>query len=57
LRTLLRRYGKQAVVILALIAVYHISDVVMGIMANRFMWTWATPRTEVAAVTKSTASS
>ena len=32
----LRRYGRQAVLILALISIYRISDVVMGIMANPF---------------------
>ncbi|MDP1895213.1 MAG: AmpG family muropeptide MFS transporter, partial [Hydrogenophaga sp.] len=32
----LKRYGKQALLILALIGVYRISDVVMGIMANPF---------------------
>jgi len=32
----LTRYGKQALLILALIGVYRISDVVMGIMANPF---------------------
>ena len=37
----LRRYGRQAVLILMLIAVYRISDVVMG----RFTWTWVSPRT------------
>jgi PAT family beta-lactamase induction signal transducer AmpG len=41
----LRRYRVQAVVILALIATYRISDVVMGIMAILFMWTWVTPKT------------
>ncbi len=48
----LRRYGKQAVVILALIAVYRISDVVMGIMANPFYVDMGYTKDEVAAVTK-----
>jgi PAT family beta-lactamase induction signal transducer AmpG len=30
------RYGWYAILILALIAIYRISDVVMGIMANPF---------------------
>jgi PAT family beta-lactamase induction signal transducer AmpG len=32
----IRRYSWQAALILALIAIYRISDVVMGIMANPF---------------------
>ena len=48
----LRRYGKQAVVILALIAIYRISDVVMGIMANPFYVDMGYTKDEVAAVTK-----
>ena len=48
----LRRYGKQAVVILALISVYRISDVVMGIMANPFYVDMGYTKDEVAAVTK-----
>ena len=48
----LRRYGKQAVLILALIAVYRISDVVMGIMANPFYVDTGFTKDEVAAVTK-----
>ncbi len=48
----LRRYGKQAVLILALIAVYRISDVVMGIMANPFYVDMGYTKDEVAAVTK-----
>ncbi|RZJ21803.1 MAG: permease, partial [Haliea sp.] len=47
-----RRYGKQAMVILALIAVYRISDVVMGIMANPFYVDMGYTKDEVAAVTK-----
>ena len=48
----LRRYGAQAVLILALIAVYRISDVVMGIMANPFYVDMGFTKDEVAAVTK-----
>ncbi|MBC7548471.1 MAG: MFS transporter [Polaromonas sp.] len=48
----LRRYGKQAVLILALIALYRISDVVMGIMANPFYVDMGYTKDEVAAVTK-----
>ena len=48
----LRRYGFQAVLILALIAVYRISDVVMGIMANPFYVDMGFTKDEVAAVTK-----
>ena len=48
----LRRYGKQAALILALIAVYRISDVVMGIMANPFYVDMGFSKVEVATVTK-----
>jgi PAT family beta-lactamase induction signal transducer AmpG len=48
----LRRYGKQAALILMLIAVYRISDVVMGIMANPFYVDMGYTKDEVAAVTK-----
>ena len=48
----LRRYGKQAVLILALIAMYRISDVVMGIMANPFYVDMGYSKDEVATVTK-----
>jgi PAT family beta-lactamase induction signal transducer AmpG len=47
-----RRYGKQALLILALIAIYRISDVVMGIMANPFYVDMGYTKAEVAAVTK-----
>ena len=46
------RYRWQAVLILALIAVYRISDVVMGIMANPFYVDMGYTKDEVAAVTK-----
>jgi MFS transporter, PAT family, beta-lactamase induction signal transducer AmpG len=48
----LRRYRWQAALILALIAVYRISDVVMGIMANPFYVDMGYTKDEVAAVTK-----
>ena len=48
----LRRYGWNAAKILALIAVYRISDVVMGIMANPFYVDMGFTKDEVAAVTK-----
>ena len=46
------RYRWQAVLILALIATYRISDVVMGIMANPFYVDMGFTKDEVAAVTK-----
>ncbi len=48
----LSRYGWQAALILALIATYRISDVVMGIMANPFYVDMGYTKDEVAAVTK-----
>ncbi len=48
----LRRYRWQAALILALIATYRISDVVMGIMANPFYVDMGYTKDEVAAVTK-----
>lgn len=48
----LGRYGWHAALILALIAVYRISDVVMGIMANPFYVDMGYTKDEVAAVTK-----
>ncbi|MEY4155847.1 MAG: hypothetical protein RJB64_568, partial [Pseudomonadota bacterium] len=47
-----RRYRWQAVLILGLIAVYRISDVVMGIMANPFYVDMGYSKDEVAAVSK-----
>ena len=46
------RYRWRAVLLLALIAVYRISDVVMGIMANPFYVDMGFTKTEVAGVTK-----
>jgi MFS transporter, PAT family, beta-lactamase induction signal transducer AmpG len=48
----IRRYRWQAALILALIASYRISDVVMGIMANPFYVDMGYTKDEVAAVTK-----
>ncbi|MCP5268948.1 MAG: AmpG family muropeptide MFS transporter [Zoogloeaceae bacterium] len=48
----LRRYKWQAALILGLIAIYRISDVVMGIMANPFYVDMGFSKDEVAAVTK-----
>ena len=48
----IRRYRWQAVLILSLIALYRISDVVMGIMANPFYVDMGYTKDEVAAVTK-----
>ena len=48
----MRRYGWHAALILALIAVYRISDVVMGIMANPFYVDMGYTKDEVAAVSK-----
>ena len=48
----LKRYKWQAVLILSLIAVYRISDVVMGIMANPFYVDMGYTKDEVAGVTK-----
>jgi len=48
----IRRYRWQAVLILSLIAIYRISDVVMGIMANPFYVDMGYTKDEVAAVSK-----
>ncbi|MBI5278770.1 MAG: permease [Burkholderiales bacterium] len=48
----MRRYGWHAALILALIATYRISDVVMGIMANPFYVDMGYSKDEVAAVSK-----
>ena len=47
-----RRYGWQAILILALIGIYRISDVVMGIMANPFYVDMGYSEGEVATVSK-----
>ena len=48
----IRRYRWQAALVLALIAVYRIADVVMGIMANPFYVDMGFTKEEVAADTK-----
>ncbi|WP_436299274.1 AmpG family muropeptide MFS transporter [Variovorax paradoxus] len=48
----IRRYKWQAAVILSLIAIYRISDVVMGIMANPFYVDMGFTKDEVATVSK-----
>jgi MFS transporter, PAT family, beta-lactamase induction signal transducer AmpG len=47
-----KRYQWQAVLILALIAVYRISDIVMGVMANPFYVDMGFTKDQVAGVTK-----
>lgn len=51
-REFIVRYRWQALLILSLIAIYRISDVVMGIMANPFYVDMGYSKDEVAAVTK-----
>ncbi|QIZ75593.1 AmpG family muropeptide MFS transporter [Ferrimonas lipolytica] len=46
------RYGKQALLILALIATYRISDIVMGVMANVFYVDMGFSKAEIAAISK-----
>ncbi|SDX25653.1 MFS transporter, PAT family, beta-lactamase induction signal transducer AmpG [Variovorax sp. YR634] len=48
----IRRYKWQAMLILSLIAIYRISDVVMGIMANPFYVDMGFTKDEVASVSK-----
>ena len=48
----IRRYRWHAVLLLALIGTYRISDIVMGIMANPFYVDMGFTKDEVAAVTK-----
>ena len=47
-----RRYGMNALLILALIATYRVSDIVMGIMANPFYVDMGYTKDEVAEVVK-----
>lgn len=47
-----QRFGKQALIILALIACYRVSDVVMGVMANPFYVDMGFSKTQIATVTK-----
>ncbi len=48
----IKRYGWHAILILSLIAIYRISDVVMGIMANPFYVDMGYTKDQVAAVSK-----
>ncbi|RUS66428.1 hypothetical protein CUZ56_02154 [Saezia sanguinis] len=48
----LHRYRWQAVIILALIAVYRISDIVMGVMSNPFYNEMGYTKEQIAAVSK-----
>ena len=47
-----RRYGRLALVILALIALYRISDITMGVMANTLYVDLGFTKSEIASVTK-----
>ncbi len=51
-RDFIVRHGRHAVLILALIAVYRISDVVMGVMSNPFYVDMGYTKDEVATVSK-----
>ncbi|MEO6561966.1 MAG: MFS transporter [Nitrosospira sp.] len=51
-RDFIVRHGRQALLILALIAVYRISDVVMGVMSNPFYVDMGYTKDEVATVSK-----
>ena len=51
-RDFIVRHGRQALLILALIAIYRISDVVMGVMSNPFYVDMGYTKDEVAAVSK-----
>jgi PAT family beta-lactamase induction signal transducer AmpG len=51
-RDFIVRHGAQALLILALIAVYRISDVVMGVMSNPFYVDMGYSKDEVATVSK-----
>ncbi|SIS79303.1 AmpG family muropeptide MFS transporter [Neptunomonas antarctica] len=48
----IRRYGKQALIILALIGTYRISDVILGIIANIFYVDMGFSKQEVATIIK-----
>ncbi|MFI3247068.1 MAG: AmpG family muropeptide MFS transporter [Ferrimonas sp.] len=47
-----QRYGRQAFLILALIACYRISDIVMGVMANVFYVDMGFSKAEIASIAK-----
>lgn len=46
------RYGRSALLILALIACYRVADVIMGVMSNSFYVDMQFSKTEVASITK-----
>ncbi|WP_292952622.1 MULTISPECIES: MFS transporter [unclassified Neptuniibacter] len=48
----IQRYGKQAIIILALIGTYRISDVILGIMANVFYVDMGFTKGEIAQIIK-----
>ena len=49
----IKRYRYDALLLLALIGSYRISDVVMGVMANPFTSTWDLPRRKLPPYRKS----
>ncbi len=51
-RDFILRHGRQALLILALIAIYRISDVVMGVMSNPFYVDMGYSKDEVATISK-----
>ncbi|MEK6734932.1 MAG: MFS transporter [Pseudomonadota bacterium] len=51
-RDFIVRHGRQALLILALIAIYRISDVVMGVMSNPFYVDMGYSKDEVATISK-----
>ena len=51
-RNFFERFGRGALLVLALIATYRISDIVMGVMANPFYSDMGFSKEEVAAVSK-----
>lgn len=51
-RDFIVRHGRQALMILALIAIYRISDVVMGVMSNPFYVDMGYTKDEVATISK-----
>ncbi len=51
-RDFIIRHGRQALLILGLIAIYRISDVVMGVMSNPFYVDMGYSKDEVAAISK-----
>ncbi|SEQ09549.1 AmpG family muropeptide MFS transporter [Nitrosomonas ureae] len=51
-RDFIMRHGRQALLILGLIAIYRISDVVMGVMSNPFYVDMGYSKEEVASISK-----